>query len=103
MSYRLPREPSTPRITLWRRLKRLGVVQVSDGVVALPLDARTKEQLEWAAEHVVDHGGEASLWVARPAAADQERALAARICAQRAAEYREVTAAAFRTAPLSTG
>ena len=40
--YRLPREPSTPRIALWRRLRRLGVVQIADGVVALPLDARTK-------------------------------------------------------------
>lgn len=44
--YRLPRNPSTPRITLWRSLRRLGVVQLADGLVALPLDARTKEQLE---------------------------------------------------------
>lgn len=35
LSYRLPREPSTPRITEWRKLKRLGVVQISDGLVAL--------------------------------------------------------------------
>jgi hypothetical protein len=38
--YRLPREPSTPRITLWRKLRRLGVAQVVDGVAALPLDSR---------------------------------------------------------------
>jgi len=43
LAYRLPREPSTPRITLWRKLRRLGVVQVLDGLVALPADARTKE------------------------------------------------------------
>lgn len=90
LSYRLPREPSTPRIALWRRLRRLGVAQVSDGLVALPSDARTREQLEWAADHVVEHGGEASLWTARPATDGQERALAAQMSAQRAHEYREV-------------
>jgi len=43
LSYRLPREPSTPRINIWRKLKRLGVVLISDGLVALPADARTRE------------------------------------------------------------
>ncbi|WP_197722514.1 Chromate resistance protein ChrB [Cellulomonas fimi] len=97
LSYRLPREPSTPRIALWRRLRRLGVAQVSDGLVALPSDARTREQLEWAADHVVDHGGEASLWTARPATDGQERALAEQMSSQRAQEYREVAGEA-RTA-----
>ena len=36
LSYRLPREPSTPRIAVWRKLRRLGVAQISDGLVALP-------------------------------------------------------------------
>jgi hypothetical protein len=49
LSYRLPREPSRPRIALWRQLKRFGVAQISDGLVALPAEARTREQLEWAA------------------------------------------------------
>ena len=56
LAYRLPREPSTPRIAVWRRLRRLGVAQLLDGLVALPLDARTKEQLEWVAEQVADAG-----------------------------------------------
>src|SRR5258707_14598938 len=41
LAYRLPHEPSTPRIAVWRQLRHLGVGHVSDGVVALPLDART--------------------------------------------------------------
>ena len=41
LSYRIPREPSTPPIAVWRKLKRLGVGQIGDGVVALPADART--------------------------------------------------------------
>ncbi len=77
--YRLPRNPSTPRIALWRGLRRLGTVQLADGLVALPLDARTKEQLEWLAEEVVDACGEASIWIAEAGSADQERALAGRM------------------------
>ena len=92
--YRLPRDPSTPRIALWRRLRRLGVVQVADGVVALPLDARTKEQLEWVADEVLEAGGEASLWIAEAGSAAQERALAERMAATVAKEYLEVVVAA---------
>jgi hypothetical protein len=94
LSYRLPREPSSPRVALWRRLKRLGVAQISDGLVALPADARTREQLEWAADEVVEHGGTASVWLARPASAAQERELATAMAADRAAEYLELETAA---------
>ena len=91
--YRLPRTPSTPRITLWRKLRRLGVVQVVDGVVALPLDSRNREQLEWLADEVVEAGGEATIWVSETATAAQERALAAAMAARVAEEYRAITAA----------
>src|SRR2546430_16341639 len=47
LAYRLPRDPSTPRSALWRKLRRLGAAQVLDGLAALPLDARNREQLEW--------------------------------------------------------
>jgi DNA-binding transcriptional regulator PaaX len=87
LSYRLPREPSGPRTTLWRRLRRLGVAQLADGLVALPADARTREQLEWLAEDVVAADGTAGLWVARPATAAQERELAGGMAAARATEY----------------
>ncbi|MEW6472813.1 MAG: Chromate resistance protein ChrB [Actinomycetota bacterium] len=96
--YRLPREPSTPRIALWRGLRRLGVVQVADGVVALPLDARTKEQLEWLAEEVTEAGGEAGTWIAEAGSIAQERALAERMAQAVAEEYRTVTADAARAA-----
>jgi hypothetical protein len=88
--YHLPREPSTPRIALWRKLRRLGVVQLQDGLVALPLDARTREQLEWLAEEVTDAGGQAAIWLAEPATAAQERALAQRMAAAVATDYQAV-------------
>ncbi|MCY0944773.1 Chromate resistance protein ChrB [Streptomyces antarcticus] len=90
LSYRLPREPSTPRIAIWRKLKRLGVAQLSDGLVALPADARTREQLEWIADEAMEADGAASIWLARPAALGQERELVQGMADARAAEYRAV-------------
>jgi uncharacterized protein YdbL (DUF1318 family) len=100
LSYRLPREPSTPRITLWRKLRKLGVAQLADGVVALPADSRTHEQFEWLAEEVVESGGQAGVWLARPSTAAQERELAAQIANARAAEYSELESAAVAAGVL---
>lgn len=92
--YRLPREPSTPRSAVWRRLKRLGAAQLADGVVALPADARTREQLEWVAAEVREALGSATVWLARPTSTTQERDLATAMSAARADEYQAVLAQA---------
>ena len=101
LAYHLPREPSTPRIALWRKLRRLGVVQLQDGLVALPLDARTREQLEWLAEEVTEAGGQAGIWLAEPATAAQECALVQRMAAAVAVDYQTVAteAEAARSQP----
>jgi hypothetical protein len=92
LAYRLPREPSTPRIAIWRGLKLLGAAQIADGVAALPLDARTREQLEWLAQEVIDHGGEATIWLAEPATVAQDRTLALQIADVTAADYARLAA-----------
>src|SRR5207244_2256881 len=94
LAYRLPREPSTPRIAVWRKLRRLGAAQVLDGLAALPLDARNREQLEWLAEDVADAGGEATIWMGELASARRERELAARMADAVAAAYRALAAEA---------
>ncbi|RJK97136.1 Chromate resistance protein ChrB [Vallicoccus soli] len=90
LQYRLPREPSTPRSAVWRRLRALGVAQLGDGLVALPHDARTREQLDWVAAEVREASGTAALWLARPATAAQEAELARTMARARAEEYRAV-------------
>jgi hypothetical protein len=102
-AYKLPREPSTPRIALWRALRRLGVGQLLDGLVALPADNRTREQLEWLAEEVTEAGGDASVWLARPGSAAQERAVARRMRDAVSAEYRTVAADAQEALVASPG
>ncbi|MFC6021416.1 Chromate resistance protein ChrB [Plantactinospora solaniradicis] len=101
LAYRVPREPSTPRIAIWRKLKNLGVAQLGDGLVALPADARTREQLEWTADDVLAAGGTASVWLARPGSAAAEKDLAAQMAAARAGEYTAVTAAAHTSENLT--
>lgn len=98
LSYRLPREPSTPRIAVWRKLKRLGVAQIRDGLVALPASPRTREQLEWVAEEVTDNGGSAAVWLARPTTRAQQDQMAQAMAAARAAEYRALISAAEEAA-----
>lgn len=102
LAYRLPREPSTPRITVWRKLRRLGAAQLVDGLVALPADARTKEQFEWLADEILEAGGEATVWVGRPGSRADEQQLATRMAADVAEEYRRVVVEAAELAESGT-
>lgn len=90
LAYRLPREPSTPRITLWRKLRRLGAGQVQDGLAALPLTRRNREQFDWLADEVLEAGGEASVWLAQSLSSSEERELIDRMTHAVADEYRVV-------------
>ncbi len=66
LQHRLPREPSAPRIALWRAIRRLGALLLGDGLVGLPASPRTVEHLEWLAAGIEEQGGAAAVWIARP-------------------------------------
>lgn len=100
--YRVPRQPSTPRIAIWRRLRALGVAQLGDGVVALPQDARSREHLEWVADHVVEAGGTALLLRSQALSRKDERAMAQVMARARAEEYRRLTDLASEAAASVT-
>jgi hypothetical protein len=103
LAYRIPREPSAPRLSVWRKLKRLGVAQLLDGLVALPLDGRNRERLEWLADEVIEGGGEASIWTAQPATVGQERELASALQRAIIEQYRAVIAEAEAAAAEAGG
>ena len=96
LAYRLPREPSTPRIAVWRKLKQHGVVQLLDGLAALPLDARNRERFDWLAAEIVEAGGEAAVWHASVAGRRQHRELVAAMKATIIDEYESVAGEAER-------
>jgi len=88
--YRVPREPSTPRIAIWRKLRKYGAYQLTDGVVLLPASARTREQLEWVAEDAVSAGGSGEVWSAAPTNPAEFERIRAELQSARGAEYAEI-------------
>jgi hypothetical protein len=103
LAYRLPREPSTPRIAVWRQLRQLGVAQLLDGLVALPLDARNRERFDWLAAEIVEAGGEAAVWNGSLASRRQQRELVTAMRAAVAEEYRRVIEEAERLGKEAPG
>ena len=50
---------SSPRVALWRRLRRLGALSLARGVYVLPAREECKEALQWLAQEVRQVQGEA--------------------------------------------
>jgi hypothetical protein len=90
LCYRMPREPSTPRIGIWRQLERLGVARLGDGLVGLPADAATREQIDWIAEEIRQADGTATVWLATAASTADEAGIVDGLRTARAAEYQGV-------------
>jgi hypothetical protein len=90
--YTVPREPSANRVSIWRKLKRLGALLLHDAVWVLPSFERTREQLQWLAEEIRELGGEALVWQASLAADGQDEQLVQRFTARVDELYREVLA-----------
>jgi hypothetical protein len=60
--YKIPREPTSSRATIWRKLKRLGALLLHDAVWVLPATPWTREQFQWLAVEIGELEGEAYLW-----------------------------------------
>jgi hypothetical protein len=59
-SYSLPtKSSSSPRVALWRRLRRLGAVSPAGGVQVLPARDECREAFQWLAQEIRQAGGEA--------------------------------------------
>lgn len=63
--YRIPREPSVHRVSIWRKLKQLGAVLLQDAVWVLPATDQTSEQFQWLASEIVELGGEANVFISQ--------------------------------------
>ena len=75
LHYQLPREPSAPRVSAWRKLKKLGAVLVNDTLWVLPENDRTREHFRWLTAEILEHGGQASLWASTSVLAGQDQML----------------------------
>jgi len=88
--WRLPMGSSTPRVTVWRLLRRLGAATLTPGAALLPWREELVEQLDWLAQEVDDKGGDA--WVMRVSELSEaeERRFIDEISRERNAEYADI-------------
>lgn len=80
--YKVPHEPSSHRVYVWRKLKRLGAILLHDAAWALPMTPRSLEQFQGLAAEIADLGGDSLLWEARLAIGKQDEALVRALMAQ---------------------
>ena len=88
--YRIPREPTSSRALIWRKLKRLGALLLHDAVWVLPATPWTREQFQWLAVEIGELGGEAHLWESRLFLNGQEDALVRQFQARVEVTYQEI-------------
>ena len=90
--YRIPREPTSGRVFVWRKLKRLGAIALQDAAWVLPHTLRTQEQFQWLASEITELKGEAMLWKAEQLYATDTEALRQLFTKPVETEYREILA-----------
>ena len=88
--YRIPREPTSSRAMIWRKLKRLGALLLHDAVWVLPATPWTREQFQWLAVEIGELEGEAYLWESHLLLNGQAEALVQQFQARVDATYQEI-------------
>jgi len=88
-SYSVPKEPSTVRVALWRRLRDLGAMYIGPCVCMLPETPEAASQLSSCRKAAEDGGGTGRLIPLVVDDEETERDLVAEFQALRAAEYAE--------------
>jgi hypothetical protein len=59
--FSLPTNRSTERVAVWRRLKKMGAVQIKTSTYLLPDAPPQYEQFQWLAQQIRDYGGDSTL------------------------------------------
>jgi hypothetical protein len=88
--YNVPNKPSKLRVYIWRKLKAIRAEQLTEGVYALPLLDKAREQFEWLCAEVREMGGTAALWKAECLSEKQEQDLIARFHEKAGKDYEKI-------------
>jgi hypothetical protein len=59
--YSLPTRQKTERVAVWRRLKKIGAVQIKTSTYLLPNNPPQYEHFQWLTQQIRDFGGDATL------------------------------------------
>src|SRR5690349_15477938 len=88
--YKIPNTPTSGRVFVWRKLKKLGAILLHDSVWVLPATARTREQLRWLANEILELKGDATVWESQLTLGIDEEKLIAQFTQAVKAEYRGI-------------
>lgn len=89
LTYKVPSEPTSRRVALWRRLKSMGAVYLQSGVCALPRTPDHLRQLKVIEHEISEMGGEGVLLATVALDEAQEEKVVARFKADRDEDYDE--------------
>jgi hypothetical protein len=70
--YQLPTRPSNLRVKVWRKLQKLGAINVKSSAYLLPYSEANEEDFRWLCQEITDGGGEAMLLMAYGLSAKEE-------------------------------
>lgn len=91
--FSLPAGRKTERVSVWRRLKKSGAIQLTTSTYVLPDRPALYELFQWLAKQIRDYGGEATLIRAQEIEGLSNEKLVHSFNSVREAEYSEVAAA----------
>src|SRR5712671_7130287 len=89
--YGLPAKGNSARVSLWRRLKKYGAVQLKTSAYVLPDQPEHYERFQWLATEIKDAGGEATLIRVAQIEGMADAQIVQMFNDARAAEYKEVS------------
>lgn len=89
LTYKVPPEPATKRVALWRRLKAMGAIYLQNGVCLLPKTDDHARRLKMLENDIAEMGGEAVILETVGLDRSQEDKVVARFRADRDDQYRE--------------
>lgn len=90
IAYNTPKQPSTARVTAWRRLHRLGALYIGPSTCLLPAGLADERALAMVADGITAAGGGIDTFRIEVFAPETHEKLLARFNAERDAEYAEV-------------
>lgn len=88
--YRVPTDPASRRVGIWRDLKRLGALYLQQCVCIVPQRAPLMDELERIAARIPDYGGEYTFFDVPALALDDEARIIASFRTLRDKEYAEI-------------
>lgn len=92
LTYSLPSHSSTPRVTFWRRLRRLGAISPTGSVYILPANDECVEAFQWLAQEIRQTEGEALVMHAQHVSDLDDAQLTTLFNQARHEEYQEIAA-----------